>query len=94
LYYKDGKVVFTTPKPNDNKQKLADAQFPPMDQSNLTIMQAVNFPEFVPSESTGQMWLERLEVHFVEVAITLDDSKKATFLKSVGSEAYCVLHSL
>jgi len=74
----------------DNKQKLADAQV----QSNLTIMHAVNFPKFVPSESTWQMWLERLEVHFTEVATTLDNSKKATLLKSVGSEAYCVLHSL
>ncbi|XP_070072824.1 uncharacterized protein [Drosophila takahashii] len=50
--------------------------------------------EFVPRESTWQMWLERLEVHFTEMAITLGDFKKATLLKSVGSEAYCVLHSL
>jgi len=35
-----------------------------------------------------------LEVHFTEVAITLDDSKRATLLKSVFSEVYCVLHSL
>jgi len=78
----------------DNKQKLADAQVPAMSQSNLTIMQAVNFPELVPSESTWQMWLERSGVHFTEVAITFDYSKKATLLKSVDSEAYCVLHSL
>jgi len=78
----------------DNKQKLADAQVPAIAHFNLTIMQAVNFPEFVPSESTWQMWLERLEVHFTEVAITLDDSKRATLLKSVFSEVYCVLHSL
>lgn len=57
------------------------------------IIQASSMPEFDTSEN-WILWHERLEMHFREIGCETDASKISTLLKTIGSEAYGVVHSL
>ncbi|XP_067644149.1 uncharacterized protein [Eurosta solidaginis] len=62
--------------------------------SNITLFQSASIPEFSPTQMSWDIWKERLEIHFCEVRCTDDNAKKAILLKSIGAEAYSVIHSL
>lgn len=66
----------------------------PVETSHSTLLQTVNVPEFVPSAESWHIWKEKLEIHFAEINCTMESTKKAILLKSVGTTAYTILHSL
>ena len=52
-------------------------------------------PEFDPNKDNFEVWMERLEIHFIELECENDETaKRNTLLKSMGSEAYGVVRSL
>lgn len=57
------------------------------------IVQASSMPEFNINEN-WVLWSERLEMHFLEIGCTSESSKISTLLKTIGSEAYSILHSI
>lgn len=63
------------------------------DKLSPTIVQASTMPEFNTREN-WTLWHERLEMHFTEIGCTSDALKISTLLKTIGSEAYSVVHSL
>lgn len=60
---------------------------------STTIVQASSMPEFDIREN-WILWHESLEMHFTEVRCTSEASKISTLLKTIGSEAYGIVHSL
>lgn len=60
---------------------------------STTIVQASSMPEFDIREN-WTLWHERLEMHFTEIGCTSEASKISTLLKTIGSEAYGIVHRL
>ncbi|XP_055913225.1 uncharacterized protein K02A2.6-like [Eupeodes corollae] len=63
-------------------------------EQNMTIFQASQMTEFSPETDSFTEWKERLEIHFTDIDVTLESSKKATLLKSIGTHAYSLLRAL
>lgn len=63
------------------------------DKLSPKIVQASTMPEFNVNEN-WTLWHERLEMHFTEIGCTTEARKITTLLKTVGSEAYSIVHSL
>lgn len=58
-------------------------------------IRAYYMPEFDPNKDNFEVWMERLEIHFIELECENDETvKRNTLLKSMGSEAYGVVRSL
>lgn len=51
-------------------------------------------PQNEPSLETWAIWREKLDIHLAELKCDEDDEKKNVLLKTVGTAAYSVLHSL
>ncbi|XP_055307850.1 uncharacterized protein K02A2.6-like [Sitodiplosis mosellana] len=62
-------------------------------KSTTQIVQASSMPEFQVTEN-WTLWHERFEMHLLEIGCESDTVKISTLLKSIGSEAYGVVHSL
>lgn len=62
-------------------------------EPSTRIIQASSMAEFNINEN-WQLWHERLELHFLEINCTTENGKVSTMLKSIGAEAYAILHSL
>lgn len=60
---------------------------------STTIVQASSMAEFNIHEN-WILWHQRLEMHFTEIGCTAEPSKISTLLKTIGSEAYSIVHSL
>lgn len=58
-----------------------------------TMIHSANMPEFSTSDNWN-LWQERLELHFVEISCSTEQQKISTLLKTIGSEAYGILHSI
>lgn len=59
-----------------------------------TVIQSTTITEFNPSEEKWIIWEERLHIHYDEIECSVDDTKRAVLLKSIGSSAYELLRSL
>lgn len=57
------------------------------------IIQASSIAEFNINEN-WQLWHERLELHLLEINCTSENGKVSTMLKTIGADAYAILHSL
>lgn len=60
---------------------------------NTQILQASSMPEYQTNENFI-LWHERFEMHLIEIGCTLESIKVSMLLKSIGTEAYGVVHSL
>lgn len=76
------------------QQKTEEAAGSSKNTSTVTFLQTTGILEFSPDKESWFIWKERLDIHFCEVNCTEENSKKAVLLKSIGAEAYSVLHSL
>lgn len=66
------------------------------DETNETttqIIQSPSMPEFDINENY-KLWHERLELRFVEIGCKSESGKVSTLSKTIGSEAYGILHSI
>lgn len=65
-----------------------------VDETKITqIVQASTMPEFNIKDN-WKLWSERLELHFLEIGIKEENKKVSTLLKTIGSDAYEMLHSI
>lgn len=64
------------------------------ENSKVTVFQATQMPDFDSNSCKWNEWLERLEIHFVEIGATEDNIKVSTLLKMIGSEPYTLLRAL
>lgn len=62
-------------------------------QPKMTIFQASQMTEFSPDNHIFNEWKERLEIHFTDIGVETETSKKATLLKSIGTNAYSLLRA-
>lgn len=69
---------------------------PPTNETTThsTVLQTVNVPEFSPANETWNIWKEKLEIHFSEINCTAEAAKRTILLKSIGTTAYTLLHTL
>lgn len=58
------------------------------------MLQTANLPEFNSSEESWEIWKEKLEIHFLGINCTQIGPQKRILLKSIGSKAYTLIHSL
>lgn len=63
-------------------------------EPKMTIFQATQMTEFSPENHSFTEWKERLEIHFTDIQVETEASKKATLLKSIGTHAYSLLRAL
>jgi len=66
----------------------------PTDEQKISVIQSTNVPEFSPASETWAVWLEKLHIHFTEIGCEAENTKKAILLKSVGADAYTLLHNI
>lgn len=64
------------------------------DNTTTTLFQTQPLTEFSCDKDTWPVWEEKLSIHLVEIGQTSENGKKATLLKSIGADAYNILHSL
>lgn len=62
--------------------------------AKMAFSQASHMAEFSPHGHSFTEWKERLEIHFTEIFVKTEPSKKATLLKSIGASAYSLLRAL
>lgn len=63
-------------------------------EQKMTFFQASQMTEFSPENHSFTEWKERLEIHFTDIKVETETSKKATLLKSIGTCAYSLLRAL
>lgn len=62
---------------------------------STTVQNAVHLmPKFSPSEDKWILWKQQLDIHFVEIGCTEETLKRTILLKTIGSEAYSLVHGL
>lgn len=69
------------------------------DQSNTSFSNSTQLythivPEFKINQDDWKLWFERLEIHFDEIECSDVKQKRSILLRSIGSSAYAVLHSV
>lgn len=59
-----------------------------------SILQTTQMSEFSPDSQRFDEWRERLEIYFVEIAVSDEKAKRAALLRSIGIEPYSLLRAL
>lgn len=73
--------------------KAETSQTATLNALQSTFMHASQIPIFEVDDKFG-LWLERLEMHMVQLKITEDSLKVSTLLRSLSSDAYDIIHSI
>lgn len=81
------KIIHLTKMTNETQENSSNAA------PRTQIVQASTMSEYNTNEN-WQLWHERLELHFLEIGCTTEQSKISTLLKTIGAEAYGILHSI